>query len=148
MTVWVSFEEKSWVDLNEKSSTQSQVVGMSFIDGTHAVLPISEDVTALAYAYMDEDVSLDGGVLGLILQTKSQKWRYTILLLRRNGEHYQRIGLVRVSSWNKTRAAAVGNSDPPMVYVNSEGIPVDEFTRGDEPHLWLQRAIEKTITIS
>ncbi|RSL60119.1 hypothetical protein CEP51_013824 [Fusarium floridanum] len=147
-TVWVSFEEKSWVDLNEKSSTQSQVVGMSFIDGTHAVLPIREDITALPYAYMDENVSLDGGALGLILQRKCQKWRYTILLLKQNGDHYQRIGLVRVSSWNKTRAAAIGNSDPPMVYVNSEGIPVDEFTRSDETPLWLQGATEETITIS
>ncbi|KAH7186204.1 heterokaryon incompatibility protein-domain-containing protein [Fusarium flagelliforme] len=148
MTVWVSFEERSWAELNEGSSTQSQVAKMSFIDGPHAVLPIIEDVTAFCYAYMDEDVSLEGGVLGLILEPKSQKRRYTILLLRPDGDRYQRIGLVRVSGYNRTRSAAVGNSDPPIVYVNRNGILQDEFSRGGEPPLWLQRAVEKTITIS
>lgn len=70
MTVLVNFKNKSWTDLNAKSSSQSQIVGMSFIDGIHAVLPIREDVTAFPYAYMDEDASLDAGVLGLVLQTK------------------------------------------------------------------------------
>ncbi|RFN48838.1 hypothetical protein FIE12Z_6893 [Fusarium flagelliforme] len=148
MTVWVSFEERSWAELNKGNSTQSQVANMRFIDGPHAVLRISEDVTALCYAYMDEDVSLDGGVLGLILEPKSQKRRYTILLLRPDGDQYQRIGLVRVSSYNRTRPAAVDNSDPPIVYVNRNGILQDEFSRGGEPPLWLQRAVEKTITIS
>lgn len=147
MTVWVSFEERSWTHLNEQNGPQSQVAKMSFIDGPHAVLPISEDVTALCYAYMDEDVSLEGGVLGLILEPRSQKRRYTILLLRPDGDQYQRIGLVRVSSYNRTRPAAVDNSDPPIVYVNRNGILQDEFKRGGETPLWLQRAVEKTITI-
>ena len=147
LTVWVGFEEKSWTTLNEGWGSQSKIAGMNFIDGTHAVLPIDEDTTALCYAYMDDNVSLDGGVLGLILEPKSQKRRYSILLLRPDGDHYQRIGLVRVSSYNKTRPAAVGNTDPPIIYVNRKGIPKDWFTRGDEPPLWLQKAVEKTVTI-
>ncbi|KAJ4115331.1 hypothetical protein NW768_011183 [Fusarium equiseti] len=147
MTVWVSFEERSWTDLNEQNGTQSRIVGMSFIDGTYAVLPISEDVTALCYAYMDEDVSLESGALGLVLSPKCQKWRYTIILLRPDGSHYQRIGLVRVSSYNNTRPAAVNNLDPPIVYVDREGIPRKGFERGDDTPLWLQRSVEKTVTI-
>jgi len=95
-TVWVTFVERSWADLNGRSNTQRKLAKMTFMGGTHAVLPISEDVTALCYAYMDDEVSLDGGALGLILEPKSQNWRYAILLLRSDGDHYQRIGLVRV----------------------------------------------------
>lgn len=66
-----------------------------------------------------------------------------------DGEHYQRIGLIRVSSWNRTRAAAVGNSDPPMVYVDGEDRPIEEeFAWGDESPLWLQGATKRTVTIS
>lgn len=156
MTVQINFKETSWADLDESLSQMSRLAGMSFTDGIHAVLPIREDVTAMTYAYMDEDVPLDGDILGLVLRPRYQEPHlsrrpHTILLLRHGGQHYQRIGLVRVSHWPKTRAAAAGDFDPQTVYVDSQGMPLEEFSWGDESQkspLWLQGAIERTVTIS
>ncbi|KAK1846944.1 tol protein [Colletotrichum chrysophilum] len=151
MTVWVNFARRSWTGLNEKSGVQSQIVGMTFASGDYAVLPIREGLTAWCYAYMDWDnVPLEAGLLGLVLQTKQQK-RYSILLLRKSGDHHERVGLVRVHSWNSTRAATDGdseNSDPAIIYTDTEGTPLDNVAISDERPLWLQEAVKRTIWIS
>ncbi|KAF4966233.1 hypothetical protein FSARC_6118 [Fusarium sarcochroum] len=147
MTIRIRLENKSWDGLNKMHSVQSQLAGMSYMDGIHAVLPIREDVTALAYAYMDENVSLDAEILGLILQAESRKSRYTILLLRHDKDHYQRVGLIGVSSCDMTRPTAPENSDPQTVYVDKGGAPIDRFTRDDKPPLWVQTAVRRAVSI-
>ncbi|KAF4906124.1 hypothetical protein CGCFRS4_v000440 [Colletotrichum fructicola] len=151
MTVWVNFARRNWTGLNEKSGVQSQIVGMTFANGDHAVLPFREGLTAWCYAYMDDDnVPLGAGLLGLVLQTRQQK-RYSILLLRKRGDHHERVGLVRVHGWNWTRAATTGssrNSDPAIIYTDSEGTPIDKVAISGEKPLWLQEAVKRTIWIS
>ncbi|KAL3304719.1 het-domain-containing protein, partial [Colletotrichum asianum] len=126
VTVWVNFARRSWIGLNEKSGVQSQIVGMTFASGEYAVLPIREGLTAWCYAY-------------------------SILLLRKSGDHHERVGLVRVHSWNLTRAATAGNSgncDPAIIYTDTEGTPLDKVAISDEKPIWLQEAVKRTIWIS
>ncbi|KAK8098130.1 uncharacterized protein PG998_013616 [Apiospora kogelbergensis] len=151
LTVRVRCRRRAWAELNEGISGMSRLAGMRFTDGVHAVLPIREGVTQMAYAYMDEDVPLDDTILGLILR-RSWSRKNAILLLKRDDghpQHYRRIGLVRVSGWAKTRPAAVGDSDPQSIYVDGDGSPLEEFEHdNDALPLWLQKAVERTITIS
>ncbi|KAH9225557.1 hypothetical protein K456DRAFT_1743320 [Colletotrichum gloeosporioides 23] len=152
-TVPVDLQEKSWNNLNEGRSSKSCLANMSFNNGIHAVLPICKNVTAMVYANMDEDISLDAELLGLLFQPKHQQsggiQRHTILLLRQNGQYYQRVGLVRVPGLYKTRPAATADFDSQMICIDSEGIPLgpDEFKKNNRVPLWLQGAMTETITI-
>ncbi|KAK8044140.1 hypothetical protein PG993_004164 [Apiospora rasikravindrae] len=151
LTVQVQCVRKGWAGLNETLSNQSRLAGMSFRDGVHAVLPIGEGVTQMAYAHMDEDTSLDDEILGLVLRPPWLSRKNAILLLRQDAQHeqhYQRIGLVRVSGFAMTRPAAVGDSDPQTVHVGSDGLPLQEVEQVEGLPLWLEEAVERTITIS
>ncbi|KAK7943574.1 uncharacterized protein PG986_012687 [Apiospora aurea] len=151
LAVQVQCVRKSWTELNKTLSNQSRLAGMSFRDGVHAVLPIGEGVTQMAYAYMDEDIPLVDRVLGLVLRPPWSSRKNAILLLKQAAQqeqHYRRIGLVRVSGFTKTRPAAVGDSDPQTVYVDSDGSPLEEVDQVEELPLWLEEAVERTITIS
>ncbi|KAK8023400.1 hypothetical protein PG991_006639 [Apiospora marii] len=149
--VHVQCVRKSWSKLNENLSRMSRLAGMSFADGAHAVLPICKGVTQMAYAYMDENVSLDHKILGLVLRPPLSSRKNAIILLKQDAqqkEHYRRIGLVRISGFAKTRPAAVGDSDPQTVYVDGDGLPLDEVEQGDQLPIWLEGAVETSLTIS
>lgn len=149
--VHVQCVRKTWLELNKNLSRMSRLAGMSFTGGVHAVLPIREGVTQMAFAYVDEDVSLDDGVLGLVLRLPWSSRKNAILLLEQDAQqkqHYRRVGLVRVSGFAKTRPAAVGDSDPQTIYVDDGGLPLEEVVHNDEPPIWLREAVERTITIS
>lgn len=140
----------SWSQLNENLSRMSRLAEMKFTDGVHAVLPIREGVTQMAYACMDEDVSLDVEVLGLVLRPWPSR-KNAILLLKQvaqKTQHYQRVGLVRVSGFAKARPAAIGDSDPQTVYVDGDGLPLDEVEQDDRLPIWLEEAVEMSVTIS
>lgn len=146
-TVWLKFEERNWDELNGESGSQSRIEGMEYRNGTYAVLPISEEVTALSYVYLDEHVPLDAGALGLVLSSKPR--RYSILLVRQNGDHhYQRIGLIRVAAFQQTRPAAVGNFDPSIIYVDDKGEVLTECVGSDGSPRWLRGGAKRSITIS
>ncbi|KAF4921418.1 hypothetical protein CGCF245_v015590 [Colletotrichum fructicola] len=151
MKVRVNLQKKSWNELNERLSSKSQLADMSFNNGIHAVLPIRENVTAMAYAYMDEDISLDADLWGLLFQPKYQQscgiQRHTILLLSRTGQYYQRVGLVKVPGLYKTRPAATNGVDSQMICVDSKGIPFDKFEEDNKDPLWLRGAMKEMITI-
>ncbi|KAK8069926.1 tol protein [Apiospora phragmitis] len=151
LTIQIQCVRKTWTELNRNLSQMSRLAGMRFTDVVHAVLPIREGVMQMAYAYMDGDISLDDGLLGLVLRPSRSSRKNAILLLKDDGQqqqHYQRIGLVRVSGFAKTRPSAVGNSDPQTVYVDGNGPPLDEVEQVEELPLWLEKAVERTITIS
>ncbi|KAK7991263.1 hypothetical protein PG988_000057 [Apiospora saccharicola] len=151
LAVHVKCVWKSWTKLNENLSRMSRLAGMSFADGVHAVLPIREGVVQMAYASMDEDISLDAEVFGIVLRPPWSSRKNAILLLKQDAQqtqHYQRIGLVRVSGFAKTRPAAVGDSDPQTVYANGDGLPLDEVEQDGEVPIWLEEAVETTLTIS
>ncbi|KAK8115701.1 hypothetical protein PG984_012203 [Apiospora sp. TS-2023a] len=149
--VHVKCVRKCWSELNENLSQMSRLAGMSFTNGVHAVLPIREGVTQMAYTHMDEDISLDADVFGIVLRPPRSSRKNAILLLKQDAQqtqHYQRIGLVRVSGFSKTRPAAVDNSDPQTIYVDGDELPLDEVEQDDNLPLWLGEAIERTVTIS
>ncbi|KAK7975767.1 hypothetical protein PG989_014230 [Apiospora arundinis] len=152
LTVQVQCVRKTWTKLNERISRMSRLAGMRFRDGVHAMLPMREGVVQMAYAYMDEDVSLDGSVLGLVLRPSWSSRKNAIILLKQDIEHpqhYQRIGIVRVSGFAMTRPAAVGDSDPQTIYVDGNGLPLEEVEQDDEDlPIWLRKAAKRTITIS
>ncbi|KAK6854136.1 hypothetical protein PG995_009229 [Apiospora arundinis] len=150
LTVQVQCVRKTWTKLKETISLMSRLAGMRFRDGVHAMLPIREGITQMAYAYMDEDVSLDGSVLGLVLHASWSSRKNAIMLLKQDVEHpqhYRRIGLVRVSGSANIRPTAVGNSDPQTIYVDGNGLHLEQVEQDDKTPIWLRKAVKRTVTI-
>jgi hypothetical protein len=150
MAIPIKLEHKSWTERNENRSQKTKLNRMEYTSGLHAVLPICEDITAMARADMDENVLLESDLLGLVLRPRDWesatiRKRATILVLSGSGQHYQRVGLVRLPSNPKTHPA--GGLDPQTIYVDNDGSILEEVSFGNEFPLWLRDAVERTVTI-
>ncbi|KAI1270307.1 hypothetical protein F5Y18DRAFT_434697 [Xylariaceae sp. FL1019] len=143
LTLQVTFKEEGWADLSEDRSYRK---------GLHVVLPVCERVMALAYAYMDEIISPDEEILGLLLGPKDTerhwKQRRSLLLLKHiEGQIYQRVGLARISFNPHSIRGKVGGREPQIVYVDEKGKPLDQVAWSDNPPLWLGDCVSQTIKI-
>lgn len=151
-TVKVKLEKKNWTDPSENQSNKNIAEDGRYANGIYAVLPIVDGVQALNYANMDEDVSLDNEILGLLLQgysNRRQQRGNCIILLKKVEQHYYRIGLVRVSGNNMSHLPLGNNSiETHLVYVDSEGKPMDKIDFGSGCPLWLEGAESQSITIA
>jgi len=143
-TMRVNLEEKTWGDLNDSFSQETQKGNAKFLDGLHAILPVTECVSALVYAYMDVDTVPEGELLGLILGRQSSKAGVGILLLEPHGESYWRVGILR---YRDGRGTEPGNKNlSHVVYVDAEqNVLEDDVGSTDTCPLWLERAEVKTL---
>jgi hypothetical protein len=71
--------------------------------GLHAVLPLTAKLNQLSFVYLDEEIALEDsitdGLLGLIISRKPGHSELVVMLLKSQGEFYQRVGLLRIEDW-------------------------------------------------
>jgi len=144
-TINITFQQKSWGTLNGSFSQQTQSDRMRFLDGFHAKLPITGDVSALVYAYLDRETVPPEGIVGLILGKKTNKTCLGVLLLEPLGDFYQRVGILRYREGSGTGAG--GERLPQIVYIDGEENMLDEIVAGLDSPVWLQEAKVKTVSI-
>lgn len=126
---------------------------MTFLGGPQAILPITKDMSAAVYAYMDDEyASLNNDILGLILRsskTAQPSIVQTILLLepepKPEGKCYQRIGILRVDHRGRTRPQ--GRVDPQIVYLDKDKYILDQIDMTKECPLWLEEGTEQEVDI-
>jgi hypothetical protein len=127
-------------------------------DGLHAILPITSDIVALGYVYMDESresVFTDETVYGVAFFNYHfgggiGQWQYLIILRPvGNGDIFQRIGLIRVRHYSIRSSQWSHPDNSPMGYIDSSGKVLDKIDavsfRGRP--LWLEKAVRRTVKL-
>ena len=120
-------------------------------DGLHAVLPLSENVTTLAPAYMDDDRPLPGTLLGLVLDMDdishpTELPNRRVLILESCGAYYERRGCLEVK--HIPCDVNEGPDDvPPMTYINKHGQLLGTVKLTKDLPAWLKAGAVKTITL-
>jgi hypothetical protein len=109
------------------------------------MLPVTENVSALVYAYLDQETLPPDGIVGVILGKQNSQTGVGILLLQPHGEHYQRVGILRYRNGRGTEPG--GNCIPHIVYVDAEENVLDEIESIGTCPLWLQRAEVRTLGV-
>jgi len=144
-TIDVTLRSKTWGKLNDSFSQETQKGSFGFLDGFHAMLPITENVSALVYAYLDQETLPPNGVVGLILGKQTSQTGVGILLLKLQGDYYQRVGILRYRDGRGTEAG--GDRIPHIVYVDAEENVLDTIESKITCPLWLQRAEVRTTRV-
>jgi hypothetical protein len=142
-TIRITLTEKTFRDLNDSFSRESQKGTVGFLNGYHAVLPITNDVTAFVYAYLDLEIPLATEIVGLILGNQTSTTGVGILLLQPHGEFYQRIGILRYRNGLGSEAGGKGLSY--VVYMDAEENVLHEIDTTASCPLWLEEAEIRTI---
>jgi hypothetical protein len=142
-TIKVTLMEKSLGSLNDSFSQESQKGTVGFFDGYHAVLPITKDITAFVYAYLDLEILPETEIVGLILGKPSSITGVGILLLQPLGEFYQRIGIFRYRNGLGSEAGGKGLSY--VVYMDAEENVLHEIDTTASCPQWLEQAEVRTI---
>ena len=104
-----SFENLSW---SKQQISKGTLVYMQYRPkpfrlprrcGLHAVLPLTAKLNQLSFVYLDEEIALEDsitdGLLGLIISRKLGHSELGVMLLKSQGEFYQRVGLLRIRDW-------------------------------------------------
>ncbi len=141
----VILQSMTWNPLHESFSQETQQGRARFLDGIHARLPMTENVSAFVYAYLDQEMFPANDVIGLILGQGRNNAGIRILLLEPHGEFYQRIGLLRYRSGRGTEAR--GDRIPHVVYMDAEDNILDDIKGINSSSLWMERAVVKTVRI-
>jgi hypothetical protein len=142
-TIKVTLTEKSLSDLNDSFSEESQKGTVGFLNGYHALLPITKDITAFVYAYLDLEILPETEIVGLILGKQSSTTGVGILLLQPHGEYYQRIGILRYRNGLGSEAGGKGLSY--VVYMDAEENVLHEIDTTASCPQWLEQAEVRTI---
>jgi len=144
-TINVTLQYKTWGNLNDSFSQNSQNDSVRFLDGFHAKLPITENVWALVYAYLDQEEMPSTEAVGLVLGQKTSKVGLGILLLEPRGDSYQRVGILRYRDGRGTEAG--GGHISHIVYVDAEENVLEEVEALGSYPLWLQSGEMRTIRV-
>ena len=115
------------------------------MDSFHAMLNITENISPLVYAYLDQEILSLNRLVGIVLGKQTSQPGVGILLLGPHGNYYQRASVLRYSDGRGIEAG--GDCIPHIVNVDAEQNVVGEIENIGAYPLWLHRAEVRTLGV-